>query len=327
MALLAELTDDFSGEALDTVKWPQSYGDPDVADGRGRVPCTTGFAGIRSASAYTLTGSHVLARVYPPTPSGATSAACSLLVLSTVGGTDAGFIVDTAQGAMGLYLREGYADGAALFPTYDPVEHAWLRLREDDGTLYWECAPDGQTWSVLRTATTPEWAAGTELSLLFEAHRDAGTDDHAEIDNINLPPGEAVEGAAAGQLTAALASAGQVGRSAVAGLDAAAGLTASGTVGTANGGSLAAAAALAASGTVGAARSSRLAAAIGLAASGQVAVRGAGQPLALTVLLAASGAVAPAVTPGSVRAAVPAAPTAGAGRTAVPTATAPGGVQ
>lgn len=180
------LSDSFDDGVLDPVLWGQSYGDPAQLGGRLMVPCTTGYAGARTASAYTLAWSQVTARVYPPAAGGAASAACSLLVLSSVGGTDAGFLVDQAQGAMGLYLRQGYADGAAVYPSYDPVAHAWLRLREDAGLLHWESSPDGLAWSVLRTAASPAWTGHTDLSLLFEAHRDAGTPDHAELDSLNL---------------------------------------------------------------------------------------------------------------------------------------------
>jgi len=180
------LRDDFDDGVLDPVLWSQSYGDPVEAGGRLRVPCTTGYAGARTAGVYTLAWSQIAARVYPPTSGGALTAACSLLVLSDTGGTDAGFLVDPAQGAMGLYLRVGYADGGAVFPAYDPAAHAWLRLREDAGFLYWEASPDGASWVVLRTAASPAWAGHSDLSLLFEAHRDSGVDDFAELDSLNI---------------------------------------------------------------------------------------------------------------------------------------------
>ncbi|MER5209396.1 hypothetical protein ABT063_02050 [Streptomyces sp. NPDC002838] len=180
------LSDAFDDGVRDPVVWSQSYGDPTEAGGRARIPCTTGYAAYRSASVYTLAWGQVAARVYPPAAGGASTAACSLLVLTDTGGTDAGFLIDRAQNAMGLYLRVGYADDGALFPAYDPVAHAWLRLREDAGTLRWESAPDGRTWTVLRTAASPAWASRTDLSLLFEAHRDAGTADFAELDDLNI---------------------------------------------------------------------------------------------------------------------------------------------
>jgi hypothetical protein len=195
--LLETLEDGFTA-ALDLTKWPNSYGDPSTVGGRGRIPCTVGgFAGLHSAATYTLAGSHFLLRAYPPAANGAVStAALSVLVLTGTGGTDAGFIIDTAQGAMGLYLREGYADGGALFPLYDPVAHAWLRLRETGGTLLWEASPDSSNWTVLRTAPSPAWAADATLSLLLESTRTDGGNSFAEVDNVNLPTSLVLLGAA-----------------------------------------------------------------------------------------------------------------------------------
>ncbi|MFJ4974207.1 hypothetical protein ACIP6X_02450 [Streptomyces coeruleorubidus] len=180
------LRDEFDDGVLDPMVWSQSYGDAVEQGGLLKVPCTTGYAGARTASVYTLSWSQIAARVFPPAPGGAATAACSLLVLSNVGGTDAGFLIDRAQGAMGLYLRVGYADSGAVFPAYDPVAHAWLRLREDAGALYWETSPDGRAWTVRRTAASPVWAGQADLSLLFEAHRDAGTPDFAELGSLNI---------------------------------------------------------------------------------------------------------------------------------------------
>lgn len=188
MPTFDSLVDDFEDGVLNTTLWSGSYGDPDETGGRARIPCTIGYAGLKSASTYTLTGSGLTIRLYPPAANGATTAAASVLVLSSVGGTDAGFIVDPAQNAIGLYLRESYADGGAVFLTYSAVDHAWLRFHEDAGTLYWDTSPDGVAWTNRRTATTPAWAADTNLAFLIEGHRDAGTSDFVEVDSVNVPP-------------------------------------------------------------------------------------------------------------------------------------------
>jgi hypothetical protein len=181
------LTDDFNDGVLDSVLWSQSYGDPSESGGRARVPCTTGYAGCRSASVHSLAWSQIALRVFPPAAGGgASTAAMSVLVLSDAGGTDAGFIVDPAQNAVGLYLRVGYADGAAVFLTYSATDHAWLRLREDGGTMRWETSADGLSWTVRRTASSPAWVSQSNLSFLVEAHRDAGVNDFAEFDQLNV---------------------------------------------------------------------------------------------------------------------------------------------
>lgn len=217
MAGFDTLTDTFDDGTIDPVKWPQSYGDPIEADGRAKVPCTTGYAGLRSASTYTLAGSSAFMRIYPPAAGGAASAVVSIFIQTATGGTDAGFLIDTAGNAVGLYLREGYADGAAVFLTYNPVDHAWLRIREDAGTVYWDTAPDGLTWTNRRTATSPAWASDSSLSIVIEGHRDAGASDYAEIDNFNAPPFSTVAGAASFAASSALAASGsRTGRAAAA---------------------------------------------------------------------------------------------------------------
>lgn len=208
MPTFADLVDDFEDGTLNTTLWSGSYGDPDETGGRARIPCTTGYAGLKSASSYTLTGSGITIRLHPPTPSGATTAAASCLALTSTGGTDAGFIVDTAQNALGLYLREGYADGAAVFLTYSPVDHAWLRFREDAGSLYWDTSPDGVDWTNRRTATTPAWAADINLAFLIEGHRDAGSSDFIEVDSVNTPPFNTVSAAASLTADSTLTAAG-----------------------------------------------------------------------------------------------------------------------
>ncbi|MFG3051891.1 hypothetical protein ACGFZP_13200 [Kitasatospora sp. NPDC048239] len=203
----ANLVDDFSG-AIDAGRWPASYGTYDTSAGHGRVACDTGFNGLRSGSLYTLTGSHVQARMWPPISAGASTATATLLVETSTSGTDGGFLIDSAAGAMGFYLRTGFSDPGAVFLSYDPTGHAWLRLREDAGTLYWETSPDGSTWTVRRSETTPGWASATDLSLLVESHRDAGSSTWTELDNVNIlparviPVGTAQEAATAQTVTA-----------------------------------------------------------------------------------------------------------------------------
>ena len=209
MASFSTLVDDFEDGVLDTGLWSGSYGDPDETGGRARIPCTTGYAGLKSGSTYTLTDAGIVIRLHAPTPGGATTAAASVLVLTSTGGTDGGFIIDPAQNAIGLYLREGYADGGAVFLTYSPTDHAWLRFREDAGSVYWDTSPDGVDWTNRRTSTSPAWAADTDLAFLIEGHRDAGTPDFIEVDSVNAPLGQTVEGAASLTAASVLAAAGR----------------------------------------------------------------------------------------------------------------------
>lgn len=181
------LVDDFDDGVRDPVKWSGSYGDIVEAAGRARVPCTSGFSAYQSAAAYTLAESQVACRVYAPSAGGAAvEAVAELLVVSSVGGTDAGFSINVVTGQMRMISRVGYADGAEVDIAYEPVAHGWLRLRESAGSLVWDTSADGATWTVRRTAASPAWVSDTNLSATLAGHRDSGSDDFAEFDSFNL---------------------------------------------------------------------------------------------------------------------------------------------
>jgi hypothetical protein len=42
----------------------------------------------------------------------------------------------------------------AADPTFDPTNHKYVRIRESDGTIYWEASPDDSTWTTVGTLAT-----------------------------------------------------------------------------------------------------------------------------------------------------------------------------
>lgn len=193
--LLETLQDDFSSPVVDTVKWPDNYNEflggalPDQPDGRARVPCNPGFAAYASDNIYTLADSYIFAEVFPPAVGGATgSVFCQLLVLSSVVGTQIVFEIDVTSNLLLMTVHVGFTDEGGASMPYDPTEHAWLRVRETGGVLYWETSPDGREWAVQHTATSPAWVADGNLQAQLLAYRDDGTNDYAEFDNVNLRP-------------------------------------------------------------------------------------------------------------------------------------------
>jgi len=181
------LQDRFDDGIRDGALWPGSYGDVAETGGRARVPCTTGYAAYVSAGSYTLAGAQVACRVYGPAAGGATAEALAeVLVLSSTGGTDAGFSLNAASGLLRLISRVGYTDPGQVDLAYDPTAHAWVRLRESDGTLAWDTSPDGRTWTTRRTTASPAWVSGTTLTAILAGHRDGGTGDYCEFDSFNI---------------------------------------------------------------------------------------------------------------------------------------------
>lgn len=206
MPNVSTIIDDFSGDTVNTDLWAENYntaGDPPTqTGGRARVPCTAGYAAFSTLPAYTLAGGHLGCRLYPAPLDGATAECWSqVLIQTTTPGTDVTIEYDAVADMLAMSVRVGYTDPDYTAIPYDPVAHAYVRIREDAGTLTWETAPDGVTWTVQRAATSPAWVTAPDLQVQLIAHRGDGLDNFAEYDTVNLPPGTALLRAAADPTT------------------------------------------------------------------------------------------------------------------------------
>ncbi|WP_426568094.1 hypothetical protein [Streptomyces canus] len=203
------LVDDFDDGVRDPAKWSGSYGAVEEGGGRARVPCTTGFSGYASAPQYSLAGSAVACRVYPPAAGGAAGEALAeLFVLTPTAGTDVGFSANVVSGQLSCLSRGGFFDPAPVTVAYSPAVHAWLRLREADGVLRWETSADGRTWTTRRTIPSPAWVDDGDLAVVLAAHRDSGTSDFAAFDDFNLTRARMAGAARTGSSVAPLVRAG-----------------------------------------------------------------------------------------------------------------------
>jgi hypothetical protein len=168
--------------------WGNSYGGVTETAGQARVPCGTGFAGYQTAYSWTFAGASFFVKIATvPTPGPATECYCGVLVNSGTDGTRIGYTINTVTGLLRCKNDVGYLDPNVVEIPYDPVAHAFLRLREDSTNVYWDTSPDGSTWTNQRTLASPAWiaAAVDTCALDMSAHRDAGTTDYAEFDLFN----------------------------------------------------------------------------------------------------------------------------------------------
>lgn len=199
MPSLSTLTDNFNDGTIGA-DWGNSYGGTYESGGVAHVPCTTGFAGLQTAYAWTFAGASFFVKVPSvPAASTATEAYCGVLVNGDASGTRLGFTIKAVGNLLRMQSDSGYFDAAAVEITYDPVAHAFLRLREDGTNVYWDTSPDGSTWTNRRTLASPAWiaAAVDSCALDLSAHRDAGTNDEATYDLFNTLSNGAVIDAAA----------------------------------------------------------------------------------------------------------------------------------
>src|SRR3546814_16939491 len=73
-------------------------------------------------------------------------------------------LVDAATNLLLMTVHVDFIDEGGQTLPYDPVEHAWLPVREDAGTLYWETAAAGRDWTVRHTDRKSD-GSGKSLSV------------------------------------------------------------------------------------------------------------------------------------------------------------------
>lgn len=181
--------------------WPGSYGPNTIVNGRARVVCDTNYNAIVTAGIYTLENSYVYAQVFPIAAGGATvEAFTEMFVLSGTAGTDLGFIYNAITNNIGFLDRTGYFDPGEVYITYNASTMRYWRIVSHAGVIYWDTSPDGVTWTERRNKpASPAWVSQTNLALSIQCHRNDGTNDFAEVDNVNVIPvsGTMVAGAGA----------------------------------------------------------------------------------------------------------------------------------
>ncbi len=152
---VASIFDDFAA-STPSAEWLRSFSQsPEtVAQGSGQLVLTLSSSGAHdaayvSSASYDLTNSAIFVQV-SQTANTATTAQTYLALEGA--GENAIFMLEESGQLVARVVTAGTAQnvGSVL---YDPTQHAWWRMRESGGTLYWETAPDGHTWTVQQELT------------------------------------------------------------------------------------------------------------------------------------------------------------------------------
>jgi hypothetical protein len=191
MAKAHTLSDNFNDDSIDAIKWV-AYGTPGTAADRlrevnGRVEIrpasgVSGYSGYQTQSTYDLTRSHIAVELVR-----------ALSTRAPVAGTYLRAYIDSNNrvelGISNGTISPGYVvAGAYTFfdeRPYDPEQHRWLRLRERDGTTYWETSPDGYDWTVLASRPTPINLTAVTLTFLTGAYQPVTAPGMVIFDNFN----------------------------------------------------------------------------------------------------------------------------------------------
>ncbi|RUP66707.1 hypothetical protein SSPNP10_15710 [Streptomyces sp. NP10] len=179
---IEQLVDDFDTGVVDTAVWTTAGGSTEVG-GRLRQPMTGTVARHTSTRSYSLAGSSLAVKLCTlPAAGGSSSASASWYVYSNTSGTRLRWSYNPLTNQLRAGIEVGGADAGAVTFTYSPISHAWLRVREDGGTVYMETSSDGWYWTVRRSAATPAWVNTDLVQVEFAATRSGGVADVIEWD-------------------------------------------------------------------------------------------------------------------------------------------------
>jgi hypothetical protein len=182
MAKVHEFSEDFNDNLADTAAW-WVFGD--AREVNRRLECwqsssaANTYAGYTAKGTYDLTGSMLWVELVH----GPRMGQARLRAYLSEGNELSIGLVD------GLLRCEQQTGGAYLvFLTlpYDPREHRWLRLRERNGTIFWETSPDACTWNVLYSNPAPFSVTAVSPGIFTGTYQAVPSPGVAIFDNLNV---------------------------------------------------------------------------------------------------------------------------------------------
>ncbi|MER8004992.1 LamG-like jellyroll fold domain-containing protein [Streptomyces sp. NPDC094149] len=181
---LAMLGDAFDDGQVNSSLWLTNTGSAGVetAERRLRITMAPGVdTNFTSSRQWKLTSSKLTAKLSTvPALNGSSNCAASMWVLSATSGTRLGWRYDAGTGVLAAMSQTGFSDATPTNLTYSAIDHAWLRVRESGGTVYWETSGDGYDWTTRRTLATPSWVTSDTHAVDFPTTRTGGTSGYVE---------------------------------------------------------------------------------------------------------------------------------------------------
>lgn len=180
---LSMLGDAFDSGVMDPTMWTSSGGAVQTG-GRLRLPVVSGVVSRQtSIREWSLAGASLPVKLSTaPGANGSSSTSVSMWIYSQTSGTRVRWSYNAVTNQLRAASEVGSTDAGAVTVPYDPIAHAWLRIRESSGVLRFEASPDGWDWTVYRSLPTPAWVATDTVQVEFTATRTGGTADYMEWD-------------------------------------------------------------------------------------------------------------------------------------------------
>lgn len=199
MAKLHTLQDDFSAPTLSPTFTTTGAA---AVYGSGVVTLSIDIAqnNLQTSQAWDLTESGVFAKItWPATGNGTHQ--CSYRVATGSATNTANEARFFRSGATTLDCRHAISGVSTTVTTmtYDPVLHAWLRIRHASGTVFWDTSPDGSTWTTRASTTAITWDLTNVFLRVTGVRFGAETQGFVVVDNINRSAAKASRIAAGGR--------------------------------------------------------------------------------------------------------------------------------
>lgn len=184
------LQDDFNDNSFNTIKWTRTN-DTQVVENNSSLEMSSDLAGnyvaVDSVSYYDLTGSHILLELADAGNQALTSWETYPLTLIMTGGNYVQFRL--IGGLLKVYKKIGASAtqlGSTI--TYDSAIHKWLRIREHNGTMYFDWSTDGINWTNITSVLNPITVSSLQVELSVGTWQAEATTTTMIIDNINYVP-------------------------------------------------------------------------------------------------------------------------------------------
>lgn len=181
---LAMLGDAFDDGRVNSTLWVTNTGGAGVetSEARLRITLAPGVdTNFTSSRQWKLQGSKLTAKLAAvPALNGSSNCAASMWALAVTSGTRIGWRYDASTGVLAAMSQVGSTDATPTNLTYSAIDHAWVRVRESSGTVYWETSGDGYAWTTRRTLATPAWVTTDTVAADFPTTRTGGTSGYIE---------------------------------------------------------------------------------------------------------------------------------------------------
>lgn len=186
--VMGSIGDSFSSSStLETLWYFSTNNDSPVtvSGGRAVIPCDTNGELLQTGTIYNLTSSYIYAKVTPAAGSGCDSG----LELNDGSSAPSGGAYNsitwdyTVGSPLSALLTQAGVDTTVGTLTYSATNHAWLRIRESSGTIFWDTSADGMSWT--NRFSHSHSIDVTGLYVIFYAYAAAITTDFTYVTAVN----------------------------------------------------------------------------------------------------------------------------------------------